>query len=251
MTRRPRHRCSPRARGMTLLEVVIATSAMLSITVLVAALWAQTRGWSRENAAHHAALRLDRTLNLLDEQWANRVLGVSLDSAENAAAVTLTDHKLIFITTTPILHRDAPFVRVTLSTDKPAAMVVGQRSVASLVYSEARVVNPAAGADDSAVRDERSIVLIEDIEDIRFERWVDESLGVAATRESGGARWQAVTSAVSIAAAERSDTAERADAPPSDAPPARRRSDRLLAGRLIGIIEGKEVAWQFLAGPSR
>lgn len=251
MTRRARHRRFPPARGMTLLEVVIATSAMLSITVLVAALWAQTRGWSRENAAHHAALRLDRTLNLLDEQWATRVLGVALGSADAAAAVTLTDRELTFVTTTPILHRGAPFVRVRLRIDKPAAMVVGQRALASLEYSEARVVNPAAGADDSAVRDERSIVLIEDVEDIRFERWVDESLGADATREAAGARWRGVTSAVSIAAADRSETAERADAPPPDAPPARRETDRLLAGRLIGVIEGKEVAWQFLAGPSR
>ena len=53
-----------RARGVTLLEVLIATTILASLTVIVSTLWAQMKQWTDETTTHGSALRLQRARSL-------------------------------------------------------------------------------------------------------------------------------------------------------------------------------------------
>ncbi len=124
-----------RARGMTLLEVLIATTILASLTVIVAMLWAQTGQWTEETRTHDSALRLQRTLDLLDRQWGARVTNVTLaDGAEGA--VIVDGERLEFITASSALFPDWPLVRAAY-----IARPVGDASEQSwtLDYEEVRL----------------------------------------------------------------------------------------------------------------
>lgn len=253
-----------RRRGFTLLEVILATTALASITTLVAALWVQTRDWTLENASHHATLRLQRALNLLTEQWETRVLTVSLGKP-GAPAVSLRSAEFAFVTTTPILSKEWPMARVALSIERTGAEVVGQRTTSRLVYTESPVTNPGAvtGRPASSAREHKQIVLLDGATDLRFEEWFDESSDPGASPRRARVGWFAVDHAATIAA--RSDkSGDKPGGKPAPsapgAPPAPESKpsstthpphDTLAAGRIVGVLKGETFAWQFLAEPSR
>ncbi len=100
-----------RARGMTLLEVLIATTILASLTVIVSTLWAQTKQWTEETTTHDSALRLQRALDLLDHQWESRLIDVKLADGETGIVLVDGTH-LEFITTRGVLFPDWPIVKV-------------------------------------------------------------------------------------------------------------------------------------------
>ncbi len=99
-----------RAKGFTLLEVLIATTILASLTVIVAMLWAQTKQWSEEATTHGSALGLQRSLEMLDLQWEHRLVDASLTDGE-PGAVRVDDSRLEFITTRGVLFPDWPIVK--------------------------------------------------------------------------------------------------------------------------------------------
>ncbi|MCB9838793.1 MAG: prepilin-type N-terminal cleavage/methylation domain-containing protein [Phycisphaeraceae bacterium] len=126
-----------RDRGMTLLEVLIATTILASLTVIVATLWAQTRQWTEETRTHDTALRLQRALDLLDAQWSGRLTNATLPTGEPGAAVVDGD-RLEFTTTESALFPGWPLVRAAYTavgeSPLPGAPVEWR-----LVYEETRL----------------------------------------------------------------------------------------------------------------
>lgn len=126
-----------RSRGMTLLEVLIATTILASLTVIVSTLWAQTKQWTEETATHDSALRLQRALDLLDRQWGSRLLDATLVDGETGA-VRVDENSLEFITTEGALFPDWPIVKVSYI----AQQTTNADSAATpwrLVYEEIRL----------------------------------------------------------------------------------------------------------------
>ena len=251
-----------RSRAMTLLEVVVATAALASISTLVAALWMQTRDWTRENAAHHVALRVERALTLLDDQWRARIRTVRVSGADDAAAaVSLSAETLEFVTSAPIFFQDWPMARITLRLERPLAQTVGAHALSRVIYTESPVADPASAASRSGPGAdlERTIVLLDGAESVRFERWADERDAEAPAGQRGrgpAAGWRAVEGALTEAAVEDDDKTEDGAAAEAgataDAGRARdRESAPLRAGRLVARIKGDPVVWQFIAAPSR
>jgi len=231
-----------RARAMTLLEVVVATAALAAVGTLVAALWAQTRDWTLENAGHHRRLRVERALTLLDDQWRARARSAPIDRARGrGAAVALAPETLEFVSTTPIFYRESPMVRVTVRLEMPRVQTVGQARTGRIVYTESPDVGgPASGTS-------RSVALFEDVEEARFERWLDER---DAARADGPAEpgWREVRGRVIERAA---DDGPGDDAPAEPSAPAGDDAPALRAGRLVARVNGDTIVWQFLAAPSR
>lgn len=250
------------AAGMTLLEVVLAVTTLAAMSTLIAGLWSQTRDWTLENASHQTALRRERALNMMREQWESRVLAVTL-GGRGAPAVALTERELAFTTLTPILFREHPMARVVYRLIEENAAVVGAHAVWKLEYEESPVRNPASAISSAAGGDEsRTIILLEGLDELRFERWLDESdaprSGIAPPR----AGWYRVDEAVGVparatqdtgSAASSSSSASSSAAPPSSSTEVDTEDElpALRAGRLVGIIKGEPFAWQFLAAPSR
>lgn len=258
--------------GMTLLEVVLAITALASISTLVAALWAQTNDWTNENAAHQTALKLEQTLSLLDEQWDARVLTLSLAGVKKDA-IRLDDAKLTFITSAPILFRDWPLVRVSYAIERVGGLAVGDVATYRLRYEETRIRNPASATEDASKAsqaDTRALTLLDRLPELRWERYVDESDSAGADAEAPPPGWAAIGGAVTVAVAKRAgkgDQNQSAGAdqtPPSgsvEATPSGSvektpsgsqdgASTPLRAGRLVGVHRGERFAWQFLADPS-
>lgn len=248
--------------GMTLLEVILAITALASITTLVAALWAQMRDWTAENASHHVALARERALSLFSEQWDSRVLTVSLGDT-GAPAVTLDPHTLTFITTTPLFFRQAPMARVVYHVVKKGGMVVGQSAVYHLMYKESPVWSPVSAAQSPralANAQTRTLTLFDHADDLRFERWFDESDTSNADRSSIAVGWRVVEDELDIQSQEPPKTDAKSAGAAVDSNPNQPNQPAVSsqnihtpwrAGRLVGVIQGDSFAWQFLAGRSR
>jgi type II secretory pathway pseudopilin PulG len=248
----------PRRAGMTLLEVILAITALAAISTLVTALWAQTSEWTSENAAHHQALRLEQTIALLNEQWEARVLTLSL-SAEQEEAVRLNDASLLFVTSAPILHRDWPLVRVTYSIVKEGGAAVGDEPVFQLLYREEMIMNPASaavdpGASTSATRLE--IPLLEGLSELRWEQYVDESDTAKPGSRAQPPSWESIEQDTTVASIVDKDKQDKNKQPPQDPsstntkPAQSKASDSggpLRAGRLVGVHQGEPFSWQFIA----
>jgi len=124
-----------RARGMTLLEVLIATTILASLTVVVAMLWSQTKQWTDETRTHGSALQLQRSLDLLDRQWGARLTRVKLADGEEGSVIVDGD-RLAFVTTESALFPDWPLVRATYIA-RPTGPAPG--SAWTLEYEEVRL----------------------------------------------------------------------------------------------------------------
>ncbi len=241
-------------RAMTLLEVILAMTVMASISTLVAALWSQTRSWAIENASHQSGLRVERAVGLIDQQWKSRVLSIALGE-DDAPAIALTDERLSFITTTPIFFHEAPMVRVVYRIERRGGYLAGEDATFSLEYEESPVTDPRVAVSTSGASgggQSKSLTLLKDASALRWERWDDPS---ATSSSDEPARWVplergeevGVGAAVTVSSQGLDDlnaAAERARAQDENENP-------LRAGRLTGTIEGDEIAWLFVAAPSR
>lgn len=244
----------PARRAMTLLEVVLAMTVLASISTLVAALWAQTRDWTIENASHQKALRVERAVALLDQQWRSRVLTVALGDAE-APAIALTHETLTFITSTPIFFHDAPMVRVVYRIAREGGYLVGESAVWSLEYEESPVNDPRVAVDTGGVggaAQSRSLTLLDDAGALRWERWHDPPV---ESRRAEPARWIAVGEQDDLVVGVASSTIDQGLNDLAAAAEAARQREEienpLRAGRLTGTIKGASFAWLFVAAPSR
>lgn len=249
----------PRRAGMTLLEVILAITALAAISTLVTALWALTNDWTNENAAHHKALRLEQTLELLSEQWESRILTLSL-SEKREEAVLLDDASLVFVTSAPILHHDWPLVRVTYTIVRTGGAAVGEEPTFQLHYIEEVVKNPATatadpGAYESFTR--RELSLLDGFSELRWEQYVDESGAASKSTARGSAKqpvgWAQVDQTARVASIVDKKKQKSQDNP-SPQPATSAAADSagsLRAGRLVGVHQGEPFAWQFIAEHSR
>jgi len=147
------------AQGMTLLEVLIATTILASLTAIVSTLWAQTKQWTDETATHDSALRLQRTLNLLDRQWESRLLDAKLTDGDTSA-VRVDEDRLEFVTTESVLFSDWPLVKAvyiatrSVEIDPEADLLADQDTDADapwrLVYEETKLGLASSDAAFSA-----------------------------------------------------------------------------------------------------
>lgn len=249
-----RSKSRSRRCAMTLLEVILAMTVLASISTLVAALWAQTRDWTLENASHQQALHVERAIALLDQQWRTRVLSVSLGD-EDAPAVSLTQDTMSFVTTTPIAFHDAPMVRVAYRLERTGGYLVGETAVWSLQYAESPVTNPriavaTAGATGGGAT--HSLTLLEDASSLQWERWYDPPLEQRAREEP---RWIALAAGDELAVAAAVSTSNAGVNDLNAAAEASRAREELenplRAGRLTGTVKGEPITWLFVAAPSR
>lgn len=239
---------------MTLLEVVIAMAALASLSTLVAALWSQTRDWTAENASHHRLLSSERALSLLSEQWETRVVTLS-QGPDERPAVRLDGNELQFVTMTPILNRDIPMALVKYRIERTGGAVVGERAHWRLDYFESPVINPASalsGASGSRLHTERRLTLIDNADGMRWVSWIDERGEEAVAPTAARHGWYGIREPLEVAAARPAsanedmtlDEAAKRAAKQAEKP-------QLRAGRLVGVLNGEEFAWQFIAAPSR
>lgn len=248
----------PRPTGMTLLEVILAITALASITTLVASLWGQMRDWTSENASHHVALQRERTLALFNEQWDTRVLTVSLGDL-GAPAVTFDPKTLTFITTTPIFFHQAPMARVVYHVVKEGGALLGQSAAYHLEYEESPVWSPISAARSPAARTSqptRRLTLFDQADELRFERWLDEADEPRPDRPSLRVGWFVLQDELEIQSqqANNNEGQTTPDSAQAQQPTQIADQDSSIpwrAGRLVGAINGDPFAWQFLAGPSR
>jgi|GEM_PF-3993702 len=172
-----------RDRAFTLLETLLALSTFAALTVLIAAMLAQTRAWTQENALPDAALRPFRVESLLREQLSARaIVGEQGDDAIDGAV--LEADALRFYTSTPALLPDAGIVRASYVIEREArSLLVGAKSPAraSLALVENRVLDvakPGGGLDTTlraAYRDtdiERRHTVLSDCSALAFEALV-------------------------------------------------------------------------------
>jgi len=134
MTARP----TKPARGMTLLEVLIATTILASLTLIVATLWTQTKQWTDEAADQGSALRLQRALDLLDRQWGARLLDATLPDGQAGVALVDESH-LEFITTESVLFPLWPIVKAAYIATPINTGPAGSTPRWRLVYEETRL----------------------------------------------------------------------------------------------------------------
>lgn len=254
----------PRRAGMTLLEVILAITALAAISTLVTALWAQTSDWTSENAAHHQALRLEQTIALLNEQWEARVLTLSL-SEKQEEAVRLNDTSLMFVTSAPILYRDWPLVRVTYTIVQEGGAAVGDEPVFQLLYREEMIMNPASAAVDpgaSTSLTRREIPLLNGLSELRWEQYVDESDTAKPGSRAQPPSWESIEQNTSVASIVDKNKQDENKQPPQDPSSTNTKPDQskatdsdsggsLRAGRLVGVHQGEPFAWQFIAAHLR
>jgi len=251
--RAQQHR-APR-RGFTLLEVILAVSALAGLTTLVAALWSQTRDWAEENASHQAALRLDRAIVLMGDQWSSRRRSFSI-RPDATAAIQVRPDRLEFVSDDSVLFPDWPFVRVSFIIERNESTLITADSRATLHYEEAPITDPT-GADEASDTlaphlAPRRVVLLADCADLRLERDVapapDDPRGEAAPR------WTALTDGtlgVDASAASTDDPAD-ADAPePSGGAEDEVEYEPMRAVRIVGVYEGEPFAWPFIVAHLR
>ncbi|MAY74375.1 MAG: hypothetical protein CMJ31_06545 [Phycisphaerae bacterium] len=244
-------------RGLTLLELMVALVIVASVTTLVAALWGQLAAWSRTQTGLHDTLRAHRFEDLAARQWSERVkVGAAEDRAGRAIS-RLSTEELSFVTSLPIIDPDSPLV---LATYRVAHGVDGS---ARLEYVEQRLAfpgaapqRPAPGVELSAGMHPRTLVVHEDVGELRWQRWVNtieddarvrgwfevdadselEPLESEAPYEPDDD--EAESSATLVESADDGDDDEEGPRAPD-------------AVRLVGEIEGRGFAWIFAEDASR
>jgi hypothetical protein len=117
------------------MELLLAVAILSAVFGVVATLWNQASGWGADIEKHSEALRLQRVLAMMKDQWSDRRTGVSLGEAD--ASVVITDTQVSFTTATPILFPDWPLVVATYRIEKETDP--GRVGLWRLVYEEARV----------------------------------------------------------------------------------------------------------------
>lgn len=159
---------------MTLLEVILATTILASITALIAALWTQMRSWSGDAALVHESMTLQRVVDLMQDQWADRRESVALDEEENT--VLAGEQGLAFVTSTGILFPDWPLVRVEYTIEIDPDLPPGSGGAPwRLLYRETRITDltgpppTGTGADGEPLK--REHVLLGRCRELRFEQF--------------------------------------------------------------------------------
>lgn len=186
------------ARGLTLLELLLALTLLAAMMVLIAALWRQAESWTGDSASHQRVLRLPRVLELMRAQWAERRTSVPLRPP--AQSVVIDAGGVRFVTTVPILHDDAPLVIASYRVDLDIDAGFKREPTQRLVYTETPIVN--VGSPQEAGRDGRaaprafessdpvvpkpegkSLVLLGACSRLAWEWWGDDPEAVRRDRE--------------------------------------------------------------------
>jgi prepilin-type N-terminal cleavage/methylation domain-containing protein len=242
-----------RRRGMTLLELLLATTILASIMGLVAMLYGHSASWAAGNQEQSDALRLHRVLQVLSDQWATRrriaepnviVLGESID---------VDDERLRFLTATPILFPEWPLAwveyRVEVDPEHRGRGGLHRR----LVYRETRVVDVGEDPDHRAFGPDgrrlgEAIVLLDDCAELRWERFgpsleeLERLLALAREGEDG--------SSAERVRAENEET-DREEEPPAWRPIETDYDYPTPAARLVGTLHEEPFTWPVLTAASR
>lgn len=228
-----------RARGLTLLELLVAVAILVSMTTLAGALWAQTSAWGADAQRMREALLPRQAHEMFRLQWSERRGHVRLDEPEGAGA-RASDARIEFVTARPMLFPRWPLVRaayIVVPDDAPGSALL------HLEYEERRVTHPDVSTldeyDGAGVPMAERVRLLEGCTFLRWEWYAyfePLSEEEAAAQRELGARPESGWYAVSLID----------EAQPSE----RFASARLLARRLAGEHEGRAFAWPIVE-PSR
>lgn len=171
-----------RLRGFTLLELLLAVAILSAVFGLVATMWGQASGWDADIEKQGDALRLQRVLAMMKDQWGDRRTGFSMGA--EGAPVYITDRQISFSTGTPILFPQWPVVVATYRFEQETEP--GRHGLWRIVYEESRVSSSKvdSGALDAGTglawdqgRDPRGrpvrdrVVLLDGLTEMRFERF--------------------------------------------------------------------------------
>lgn len=227
-----------RARGMTLLELLLAVAILASLSALTASLWGQVSSWSRGDASLAETMRVQRVIELLRQQWGDRRRLVVAGAAGGARygsveeGVEIARDRIAFLTATPLLFPDWGLVHCAYVIEPDLSSPPGPESRFDLVYEESRIVRFDLVIRGGVDRDGRPITrrttLLKGCRNLRFERFGKD------------ARFEVQSSDISEASA--APTVESSDDKASfdDDPALRSAIDELTRGP--GVGSGATVA---------
>lgn len=129
-----------RPRGFTLLELLLATSVLASMSVLMGTMLVQARNWREDGLRLHDSVALPRVTELLQRQWSQR--RVLSDSGEGFDA----EHgQLQFISSAPLLDPQWPLVRVMYKIELSTNQSLSGDAQWNLVYEEHPITDVVSG----------------------------------------------------------------------------------------------------------
>ncbi len=253
-------RSNPTARGgMTLLEVLLATTVLASVMGLVAMLYGQAVGWSERTREQSDALRLHRVSRMLDDQWATRRTMQDPNRIQLKETIDVDAERLRFYTATPVLFPDWPLVVVEyrVETDRRHRGVGGQHRM--LVYQETRVADLndvpspwSRGPDGETLG--REIVLLDDCAALRWERFgpsLETLERLLAPERSGAGADEADGERRAVDAARIEGAGDDEEDPPRWRTIEEEHAYPVPAARLVGALHEERFTWPILAAPSR
>lgn len=127
--------------AFTLLELLLATSVLASMSVLMGTMLVHARSWRDGGDRLHATLTLPRVTALLQRQWSERRV-LTGDGAGFIAEPT----RLQFVCSAPLLDPQWPLVRVSYRIEPEIGTGKSGVSRWNLVYEEHRVTDVTTGA---------------------------------------------------------------------------------------------------------
>lgn len=240
-------------RGFTLLEILLAVAVLSVLSVLIAAMWAQTRDWSLENAAAQRTLRLPRALDLVRSQWADRRAATGVGRITDG--VSVGPDEVAFVTAAPVLFSDWPLVMASWRVERDDDLSPPGEDRWMLVYRETVVDDlrtdderdRTAGREMAADRrlriEPRELIVLGGCPRLSIERFGPEFR--RGTESTPGAQGPA-------ASGDEREREEWIAFGPDEWRPIDAEFDGVPpAVRLVGVFEGKEFSCVLVVGASR
>jgi hypothetical protein len=175
--------------------MLLALSALSALSVLMALILRQSGDLAGASALHERALRLQRTTNLIHDQWTDRRV---VENPDIPTGYAFTASSVRFYTSSPILAPGWPIVEVTYELRRDPNAPAGTES---LIYRERRILNMVDEAVEIEITPdgepiESAIVLLDQCSDLRIE-WYGGLAEVLNAYESPSAAPRALQEAAS------------------------------------------------------
>lgn len=161
------------ARGFTLIETVLAVTVIATVTALAAMVWASASSHIEGSTETAARSHTQRIVELARAQWASRrvIRTVQSTGSQDEGLIAFAHDGVSFVTARSVIFHDWPLVQAVYR------VLTDADGKQSLVYLETRMMDTSGNAPlvggmgpDGEGRT-GGIVLIEDAEDLRLERF--------------------------------------------------------------------------------